>query len=249
MPFSRRPFPFDTVLLGELLLGAFLITAAPPARAGGDDDEDEEYQGRISAGQLMEAIDDHARYRSELFFGNQDAPDPVLFRGGRGGDRYGNFDDPEKARRMLAEEWLERLEQRLNQKSKEWNPFRDEDEGRKRDGNGDRNRKRDRDRDEAWRSSGPKLLFGLEDPTPDPVVIGESWKSRFRMSLVRGLEYRQEWPAGGGDRKLRMRVYGPIVPGGPGLGLQLKGHLLDHRFRLNAYGAEKEFGLTMDLEF
>jgi hypothetical protein len=46
-----------------------------------------------------------------------------------------------------------------------------------------------------------------------------------------------------------MRVYGPVVPGGPGLGLQLKGHVLDRRFRLNAYGGTNEAGLTVDLQF
>jgi hypothetical protein len=221
MPFSKRSVPFDTVLLGEILLGAFLLTAANPARAGKGDDED----GRIAAREVMESIHDDAKQRAKFFFGDDESPDPVPLRGGRVGDRYGNFDDPEKARRLVAEEILDGLEDRLNQGR--WIPFRH----------------RDRER------SGPEILFGLDDPTPEAPVLADSWKSRFRVSLVRGLEYKQEWATGERNRKLQMRVFGPVVPGGPGLGLQLKGHVLDRRFRLNAYGGTNEAGLTMDLEF
>lgn len=220
MPFSKRSVPFDTVLLGELLFGAFLLTIAPPARAGDDEDD-----GRLAAREYLEDIQDEAKDRAKLFFGDDESPDPVLLRGRRGGDRYGNFDDPEKARRLVAEEILDGLERRLNQGR--WIPFRDEDR----------------------ETTGPEILFGLDDPTPEPAVVVDSWRSRFRMSFVRGLEYKQEWATGYRNRKLQMRVFGPVVPGGPGLGFQLKGHVLDRRFRLNAYGGTNEAGLTMDLEF
>lgn len=222
MPFSKRSVPFDTVLLGEILLGAFLLTAANPARAGkGGDDED----GRIAAREVMESIHDDAKQRAKFFFGDDEAPDPVPLRGGRVGDRYGNFENPEKARRLVAEEILDGLEDRLNQGR--WIPFRHPDR----------------------KSSGPEILFGLDDPSSEAPVLDDSWKSRFRVSLVRGLEYKQEWATGERNRKLQMRVFGPVVPGGPGLGLQLKGHVLDRRFRLNAYGGTNEAGLTVDLEF
>jgi hypothetical protein len=219
MPFSRRSVPFDTLLFGELLLGALLLGPASPALADDDDD------GQLGAREVLENIHDDAKESAKFFFGDEDSPDPVYARGGYTGDRFGNFDDPEKARRLVAEEILDGLEDRLNQRR--WIPFRDRD------------RKR----------SGPEILFGLEDPTPAPVVTGDSWRSRFRVSLARGLEYRQEWPTDAHNRKLQMRVFGPVVPGGPGLGLQLKGHLLDRRFRLNAYGGTNEAGLTMDFEF
>lgn len=246
MPFSKRSVPFETVLLGEILLGAFLLSLAVPARAGNDDDDEDEFEGRISTGQFLEDLDDQAKNRSQFFFGDHSSPDPVLGRGGFRGDRYGNFDDPERARQAVAEDLLDRLEDRLNEKSKDWNPFRkDEDDARV----AEPERKREREREEPPRSPDPALLFGLEDADPPPAFVsGESWKSRFRLTLSRGLEYKQEWPTEG-DRKLQMRIYGPVVPGGPGLGLQLRGHVLDRRFRLNAYGAEKEFGLAFDVEF
>lgn len=221
MPFSRRSVPFETLLLGELLLGAMLL--APPLPARADDDDD----GKIAARDIMEGIEDQAKERSKLFFGDERSPDPVLLRGGRraGGDRAGNFDDPEKARRLVAEELLDGIEERLNQGR--WIPFRRHDR----------------------KTTGPEVLFGLDDPAPEPPVAADSWRSRFRLSLMRGLEYRQEFQTGERNRKLQMRVFGPVVPGGPGLGFQLKGRVLERRFRLNAYGGTNEAGVTMDVEF
>lgn len=220
MLFSRRSVPLDTLLIGELLLGAFLLV--PAAARGGNDDRD----GRIAAREFLDGIHDDARTRSRLFDGDLDAPDPVRDRGRRlRYDRAGNFEDPDKARRLVAEEILAGLEQRVNEGR--WIPFRNKERG----------------------SPGPQVLFGLEDPTPESPVVGDSWRSRFRVSLVRGLEYRQEFATGERNRKLQMRVYGPVVPGGPGLGLQLRGHALDRRFRLNAYGGASEAGVTVDFEF
>jgi hypothetical protein len=218
MPFSRRSIPFGTLQLGAPLLAAFLL--APVGARAGNDDRD----GRVAARELMEGVHDDARNRAKLFYGDQDSHDPVRDRGHRY-DRVGNFEDPDKARRLVAEELLSGIEQRLNEGR--WIPFRNKDR----------------------KTSGPQVLFGLEDPTPEPPVVGDSWRSRFRVSLVRGLEYRQEFATGERNRKLQMRVYGPVVPGGPGLGLQLRGHALERRFRLNAYGGTNEAGLTVDFEF
>jgi hypothetical protein len=220
MPFSMRTVP--SLPLRSVLIGAFLLASAGPARAD-DDDRD----GKLSAREVMEGVHDVAKERSKFFFGTDESPDPVIGRGGHRfqGDRPGDFHDPEKARRLVAEEILDGVEARLNQGK--WIPFRHRDR----------------------KTTGPDVLFGLDDPSPGIPVMTDSWTSRFRVSLVRGLEYRQEFATGDRNRKLQMRVFGPIVPGGPGLGLQLKGHVLDRRFRLNAYGGTNEAGLTMDFEF
>lgn len=225
MSFSTRSVPFlrlPSLLLGELLIGASLLAFAVPAQAGNDDRD-----GRLAAREMLENVHDEAKQRAKFFFGDDRSPDPVLLRGGRQfrGDRPGDFHDPDKARRLVAEEILQGLETRLNQGK--WIPFR--------------NKERE--------TTGPEVLFGLEDPGPELPVVTDSWRSRFRLSLVRGLEYRQEFHPGNGNRKLQMRVFGPVVPGGPGLGMQLRGQVLERRFRLNAYGGTNEAGLTMDLEF
>ena len=221
MPFSRRSDSCPSLQLGIPLLAALLL--APMAARAGDDDD----RGRIAARELVESVHDDARTRAKVFYGDRESRDLVHDRGHRlRYDRVGNFEDPDKARRLVAEELLSGIEQRLNEGR--WIPFRNKDR----------------------ETSGPQVLFGLEDPTPGPpVVVGDSWRSRFRVSLVRGLEYRQEFETGERNRKLEMRVFGPVVPGGPGLGLQLRGHALDRRFRLNAYGGANEAGLSVDLEF
>jgi hypothetical protein len=244
MLFSKRAVPFDTLLLGEILLGALLFLPARPVRAGGDGEGPDERwrQGGIAARDVVEPYLEDSRDRSRFFYGDDRGPDPVLLRGGRVGDRYGNLDDPEQARRRVAEEMLDRLEQRLNRP--DWIPFRDRGRDREEDGDREREDARGRDRKHPV----PDILFGLEDPMPAPPVTDDSWMSHFRLSLSRGLEYRQEWETGP-NRKLQMRLYGPVVPGGPGLGLQLRGHVLDRRFRLNAYGGASEAGLAVDVEF
>jgi hypothetical protein len=227
MPFSRRPVSFDALLIGEILLGALLL--AGPARADDDDDD-----GRLSAREVMEEIHDEARDRARWMFGDDDDHDPVYARPGRG-DRTGSFDNPDQARRLVAEEILDRLEARLNEGR--WIPFRNEE------------RKERKERKERRERSGPEILFGLEDPTAQAPVLADPWTSRFRVSLMRGLEYKQEFDTRNPRRKLEMRVFGPVVPNGPGLGVQLKGHVLERRFRMNAYGTGDEAGLTLDLEF
>ena len=221
MSFSMRSV--FSLPLHAVLLGAFLLAPALPVRAGDDDEQD----GRLSARDVVEGVHDVVKERNKFFFGTDESPDPVIGRGGHRfqGDRPGDFHDPEKARRLVAEEILDGVEDRLNQGK--WIPFRHRDR----------------------KTTGPDVLFGLDDPSPAIPVMTDSWTSRFRVSLVRGLEYRQEFATGERNRKIQMRVYGPVVPGGPGLGLQLKGHVLDRRFRLNAYGGTNEAGLTMDFQF
>jgi hypothetical protein len=174
-----------------------------------------------------------ARERHKLFFGDEHSPDPVLLRGNSaGGDRINRFDDPENARRL--KEILDGLEQTLNRKVNEghWLPF------------GKQERK----------PTNPEILFELEPAAPHEPVATDSWKSRFHFRLSRGLEYRQEWPTGERDRTLQMRISGPVVNDGLGLGFRLDGHVLDLPFQLKAYGSRgydgrNEAGITFDLEF
>jgi len=211
MPRSMRSVPFDALLVGEILIGALLLGPAPAARAGDD--------GKVQARDLMKLADDESKRRSKLFFGDQDSPDPVLLR-----DASDAGDHSEKARRVVAEEVLDHLEDELNEGK--WIPWH-------------RATRKD---------AGPSILFGLDDPAPAPAVATDSWRNRFRLSLVRGLEYRQQWTTLHSG-KFEMRIFGPIVQGGPGLGLQLEGRALDRRFRLNAYGLTDEVGLTVAVEF
>jgi hypothetical protein len=183
----------------------------------GDDDDN----GRIAAREVMETIHDQAKDRAKFFFGDDESPDPVLDRGKRGRVRFGEIDDQGRKRRLAAEEILDGIEDRLNQGK--WIPFRHR------------------------KASGPQVLAGLDELAPDPPAIDDSWRSRFRFSVVRGIEYRQDVPLAG--NRLQMRFYGPVVPNGPGLGFQLKGRVLDRRMRLNAYGTTDEAGLTLDIEF
>src|SRR5690606_3464896 len=164
MSFPTRSVPFlrlPSILIGELLLGASLLAAATPARAG-----DDERDGQLAAREVLENLHDEARQRTRCLFGDDTSPDPVLLRGGRQfrGDRPGDFHDPEKARRLVSEEILRRLEERLNQGK--WIPFRNKER----------------------KTTGPEVLFGLEDPAPELPVPTDTWRSRFRVSLVRGLE-------------------------------------------------------------
>lgn len=221
MPFSKRSVPADAIL-GELLIGIFILTSAASAQAG----------GTVPASDVNQGSYDMARERHKLFFGDEDSPDPVLLRGnGAGGDRINRFDDPENARHL--KETLDGLEQALNRRVNEghWFPLR----------------KRDR------KPTGPEILFGLEPAAPEPVAT-DSWKSRFHFGLSRGLEYRQEWPTGERDRTLQMRISGPVVNDGLGLGFRLEGHVIDLPFQLKAYGGTgsdgtSEAGITFDLEF
>lgn len=219
MPFSSRSAPGASLQFGAPLLAALLI--APVARAGSDDRD-----GHLAASELVEELQDEAQARAELFYGDRGGHDPLEGRPLHfADDPVGVAPDPDPTRRVMAEELLTLLEERLNEGR--WIPFRDRDR----------------------KTSGPQVLFGLDDPAAEAPAVGDSWRRRFRVNLTRGLEYRQEFGAGDRDGKLQMRVYGPVVPGGPGLALQLRGRALDRRFRVNAYGSPSEAGVVVDFEF
>jgi len=205
----------------RLPLAASLFGALSLLPAGPVRADDGDRDGKIAAREVMETIHDQAKDRAKFFFGDEDSPDPVVDRGQRGRVRFGEIDDQGRKRRLAAEEILDGLEDRLNQGK--WIPFRHR------------------------KASGPQVLAGLDELAPDLPVMDDSWRSRFRFNLARGIEYRQDF-ARAGD-KLQMRFYGPVVPNGPGLGFQLKGRVLDHRMRFNAYGTTDEAGLTLDIEF
>jgi hypothetical protein len=228
MPLSKRSVHCETIL-GELLIGIALLAAAPAARAGG---------GTIGANDINQGHYDEAKERSKLFFGDEDSPDPVLMRAdGAFGDRVNRFDDPENEKQL--EEVLDGLEQALNRGVNEgrWVPFRHRDR----------------------KAGDPKVLFGLDAPTiQEPVAAAnETWKDRFHFKLSRGLEYRQQWPTArkGG---IEMRISGPVVNDGLGLGFRLEGQLFELPFQLKAYGGtvydgfgdtEVETGIQFDLKF
>lgn len=193
--------------------------------------------GKVSSRDVNQGSYDEARERHKLFFGDEDSPDPVLMRtDGAFGDRVNRFNDPEHARQL--KEVLDGLERALNRGVNEgrWIPFRNRDR----------------------KASDPAILFELDAPTAEQPIASESWTSRFRFKLSRGLEYRQQWPTGARDRALEMRISGPVVNDGLGLGLRLEGYVLDMPFQLKAYGGtvhdgmsetEIEAGITFDLEF
>jgi hypothetical protein len=95
------------------------------------------------------------------------------------------------------------------------------------------------------RPPGPEILMSLDEPAAAPSA--KKAGGRLHLNLSRGLEYRHEFPLG--DRKLSLKVHGPVVQGGAGLGLQMNGRVKDHRIRMRAYGTMDEAGVTVDFEF
>jgi hypothetical protein len=216
MPLTKRSVPCDAIL-GELLIGAFLLAAAAPAEAG----------GKVGMADVNQGHYDESRERDKLWWGDEDSPDPVLLRNWGALERANRFDDPEHARHF--EEILDGLEQAVNRgfNQGQWNPFR----------------KRDRERLD------PETLFEVEAPTIAAPAPSESWMSHFRVRMSSGLEYRQEWPVGGPNRTLQMRIFGPVVEESLGLGFRLDGHVFDRVFQLKAYGGTNEDGPEAGLQF
>lgn len=222
MPFSTRSAPFDGLPFAASLLGLLLLAPVAPARAD-DDDED---KGRIQVSDFMGERYEEEQQRAKLLFGDEKSPDPVIDRRGlRGRGEARGFAADAEARRRVVEELLDGVEDRVNEGR--WIPFRHR------------------------KATGPEILKSLDGLAEggSEAVADPSWRSRFRVSLARGLEYRQEFATGEGDRKLQMRLFGPVVPGGPGLGFQLRGYVSDYRLRINGYGSASEAGITFDLEF
>lgn len=137
-----------------------------------------------------------------------------------------NGSDADRARGVAARELLEAIEDGVNAGS--WIPFR--------------NRK----------TRGQEILATLEqslsdEPSAAVTPTEQSLRSRFRFHLARGIEYRQEIEVA--EQPLKMRLYGPIVSGSPGLGFQLRGEVRQREFEVQAFGSTDEVGLEFRFDF
>ncbi len=105
------------------------------------------------------------------------------------------------------------------------------------------------------RGRGQEILATLEQALPEEAAAPAtertpaepSLRSRFRFHLARGLEYRQELEVA--DQPMKLRLYGPLVSGSPGLGLRLRGDVSQHAFELEAFGSADEVGLEIHFGF
>jgi hypothetical protein len=89
-----------------------------------------------------------------------------------------------------------------------------------------------------------EILFSMDPARPREA----SFRDRFHVSKKRGLEYRQEFRLS--ERKLALKLYGPLVRKKPGLGLQLEGLSLGGRdVEVRAYGNAKRQGVKVELKF
>ena len=133
--------------------------------------------------------------------------------------------DSDRARGVAARELLEAIEDGVN--AGNWIPFRHR------------------------KTRGQEILATLEQSLPEDeasvVPTEQSLRSRFRFHLARGIEYRQEVEVA--EQPLKMRIYGPIVSGSPGLGLQLRGDVSDHAFEFQAFGSADEVGVEIRFGF
>lgn len=139
--------------------------------------------------------------------------------------RNGGKSDADRARGVAARELLEAIEDGVNAGS--WIPFRHR------------------------KTRGQEILATLEQALPEePSAVApaeQSLRSRFRFHLARGIEYRQEIEVA--EQPLKMRLYGPIVSGSPGLGFQLRGHVSERQFEVQAFGSTDEVGLEVHFDF
>jgi hypothetical protein len=212
------PFSARTTACQTLLLGSFLLLPGLPAQAGGDRSRN------ISARDFVDGARNDPAQNSDLLFSQHSGRGHDRPRRIRGREHLGRLDEESASDRMRALAYLDALsalEDRLN--DSHWLPFRHHD------------------------PSGPAVLESLDRPAADASSKDESLRSHFRIKLLRGVQYRQEFPVG--DRKLSLEVYGPVVPGGPGLGLQMKSRVADHGVRMKAYGSMDEAGFTIDINF
>lgn len=132
-------------------------------------------------------------------------------------------DEHAAARGLAARQLLEKLEEQIN--TGKWIPFR------------------------RPRSRGERILATFEESSPEPANGRgpDPFLDRFRFNLSRGLEYGQRIPLS--RQGLKLKLYGPIVSGAPGLGLQLKGRLAARDFKLKALGSTDEASLGLEIEF
>jgi hypothetical protein len=90
-----------------------------------------------------------------------------------------------------------------------------------------------------------QVLLGVAD---DDAPTKSLLPGRFRINLKRGLEYRQKFSVG--PQQLRLKVYGPIVKGNPGLRLKLDGLMLrDLPVEIEAFGNPEKGGLEFKIDF
>jgi len=134
--------------------------------------------------------------------------------------------DADRARGVAARELLEAIEDGVNAGS--WIPFRQR------------------------KTRGQEILATLEQSLSDGSSAAvtpteQSLRSRFRLHLARGIEYRQDIEVA--DQPLKMRLYGPIVSGSPGLGFQLRGEVSERDFEVQAFGSTDEVGLEIRFDF
>ncbi len=134
--------------------------------------------------------------------------------------------DADRTRGVAARELLQAIEDGVNAGS--WNPFRHR------------------------KSRGQEILATLEqslseEPAAAVPPTEQSLRSRFRLHLARGLEYRQDIEVA--EQPLKLRLYGPIVSGSPGLGFQLRGNVSEREFEVQAFGSADEVGLEIHFDF
>lgn len=80
-----------------------------------------------------------------------------------------------------------------------------------------------------------------------PIPLGQP-RSELRFSLKKGLEYRRRFAVGA--RRLTLELWGPVVKGKPGLGVELKGlELGSHELRVDAYGNANQGRVRLKLSF
>lgn len=134
--------------------------------------------------------------------------------------------DSDRARGVAARELLEAIEDGVN--AGNWIPFRHR------------------------KTRGQEILATLEqslseEPSAAVTPTEQSLRSRFRFHLARGIEYRQDIEVA--EQPLKMRLYGPIVSGSPGLGFQLRGDVGEREFEVQAFGSTDEVGLEIHFDF
>ena len=134
--------------------------------------------------------------------------------------------DADRARGVAARELLEAIEDGVN--AGNWIPFRQR------------------------KTRGQEILATLEqslaeEPSAAVTPTEQSLRSRFRFHLARGIEYRQEIEVA--EQPLKMRLYGPIVSGSPGLGFQVRGEVSEREFEVQAFGSTDEVGLQIHFDF
>ncbi len=73
-------------------------------------------------------------------------------------------------------------------------------------------------------------------------------RGHFRINLKHGLGYRQQFSVG--EQRLKLKLYGPIVKGNPGLRLKLTGlEVHDKPVEIKAFGNPEKGGFEFKIDF